>query len=309
LAPSHTRSRAFAFAVALGSQAALVAVCTGHRPLAALLLGVSTAEFTWLYLVAGVRPPRKPGILLTLILAVVLIVCGLLVGFNPGSEASASSREFATPIYRPPPRSTNSAKVTDKSFPGVILWPEVKKTRQKLTAPQRFSWLSPLSPVPRTPFEIPFTGQYWMFKPPQVAPPEGSYVRRSSPLELSFMTTDQRALAMQALQKLDHPLDLSCCGAIQIAISNADRHPGTIALELVLIDSKGPGQPAESLGKRDVASRPEASAIPVTEILDFPVPRAGIRKFDLIQVVFRLDFFRVDRSAKISIEHFTLVPP
>lgn len=191
----------------------------------------------------------------------------------------------------------------------MILWPEVTKTRQRLTAPGRFSWLSTFPAVPRTPFEIPFTGQYWMFKPPQIAPPPGSYVRRSSPLDLSFMTTDRRALAMQALQKLDHPLDLSCCGAIQIAISNADRHPGTVALELVLIDTKGPGQPAESLGKRDVLSRPEASAIPGTEILDFPIPRAGIRKFDLMQVVFRLDYFRIDRSAKISIEHFTLVPP
>ena len=111
----------------------------------------------------------------------------------------------------------------------------------------------------------------------------------------------------EALQKLDHALDLSCCRAIQIEISNADRYPGTIALELLLIDTLSSGQPLESLGRRDVLSRP--SALPVTEALDFPVPAAGIRKFDVMQVVFHRDFFRVDRSARISIERFTLVPP
>jgi hypothetical protein len=120
---------------------------------------------------------------------------------------------------------------------------------------------------------------------------------------------------MEGLQKLNHPLDLGCCREIQVAIENADRYPGTIALELLLIDSQAPGQPIQSLGKRDVLSRPEIkpldlSPIPVAETLDFPVPRvAEIREFDELQVLFRRAFFRIDRSAKISIEHFTLVPP
>jgi hypothetical protein len=86
-------------------------------------------------------------------------------------------------------------------------------------------------------------------------------------------------------------------------------------LELLLIDTQAPGQPVQSLGKRDVLSRPgvkplDLSAIAVTEVLDFPVPRESlIRQFDAIQVLFHRALFRVDRSAKISIEDFTLVPP
>jgi hypothetical protein len=120
---------------------------------------------------------------------------------------------------------------------------------------------------------------------------------------------------MEGVQKLTHALDLSCCRAIQVAIENADRYPGTIALELLLIDSQAPGQPVQSLGKRDVLSRPQIkpldlSPIPATEILDFPIPRvAEIREFDAMQVVFHRAFFRIDRSARISIERFTLVPP
>ena len=120
---------------------------------------------------------------------------------------------------------------------------------------------------------------------------------------------------MKALQKLDHPVDLACCSAIQVAISNADRYPGTIALELLLVDTQASGPLFQSLGQRDVLSRPnvkrsELAVIPVTEVLEFSVPRGTrIRQFDGIQVLFHRAFFRADRSARISIEHFILVPP
>jgi hypothetical protein len=317
------RFRASAFAVAVGAQTTLVAVWTGTPLLAATLLCLTAAGLMLLCLAAGAcrisQPANLPdsmlGTLLTLILAAGLTTGGGLVGFGSGSQGSgdadpkarADPRKSVTTLYETSPRSTRGAAVTDKSFPGVILWPQVKETHQELTAPRPLSWLTTLAPVPRTPFNIPFTGQYWMFRPPQEAPPPGSYFRRDSPLARSFLTTDRRPLFMEALQKLEHAVDLSCCRAIQISISNADRFPGTIALELVLIDSQAPGQPSQSLGKRDVLSRP--SAIPVTEVLDFPVPGAGIRKFNVMQVIFHPDIFRVDRSAKISIEHFILVPP
>ena len=113
---------------------------------------------------------------------------------------------------------------------------------------------------------------------------------------------------MEAVQKLDHPLDVMCCRAVQLSIENADRYPGTIALELLLIDTHAPGQPVQSLGRRDVLSLPGVQ--PATEVLDFQVPRVVmIRQFDAIQVLFHRALFRVDRSAKISIEHFTLEAP
>jgi hypothetical protein len=119
---------------------------------------------------------------------------------------------------------------------------------------------------------------------------------------------------MEALQKLDQAINLGCCRAIQIAISNGDRYFGTLALELILIDTKATGQPAQSLGTREVLSRPtrKSPVLPdflLPEILDFPIPRSSrIRQFDEIQVRFHRTSMRIDRSAKISIDRFILVP-
>jgi hypothetical protein len=317
-------ARSFAYAVALGGQTAVVAVWMGAPRLAATLLCFSAAGLTLLCLIADAYRAREPAslpdsllrILFTLILAAGLTVGGRVFGFKSGfqsgGEPDAKTRpELITKLYEP----SASIEVSDKSYQGVILWPVVKAT-QKLVAPPPVRQLGSLSPVvPRTPFRIPFSGQYWMDKPPLAAPPRDSYFRRSSPLDLAFLTTDQRPMSMKALQKLDHALDLECCSAIQLTISNADRYPGTIALELLLIDTQSPGQLVQSLGKRDVLSRPnvkglDQAVIPVNEVLEFPVPRsAQIRQFDGIQVLFHRTFFRSDRSARISIENFVLVPP
>ncbi len=325
----HTQFRASGFALALGAQTTIVAVWMGAPLLAAALLCLSAAGIRLLHLVALAsqrsRPSNWPKSLLQVVVSVILGV-GMTVGgqfagvhsdsqsrFDPDPKTQARPHEFVTNLYQP--SSAGSRAITDKSFPGVILWPEVKPEQKPLVAPAS-TWVpSALPPVPRTPSDIPFSGQYWMFKPPQEAPPRGSYFKRASPLDQSFLTTDQRPLSMEGLQKLNHPLDLACCRAIQVAIENADRYPGTVALELLLIDSQAPGQPMQSLGKRDVLSRPEIKPldlppIPVMETLEFPVPRiAEIREFDEMQVLFHRAFFRTDRSAKISIEHFTLVPP
>jgi hypothetical protein len=103
---------------------------------------------------------------------------------------------------------------------------------------------------------------------------------------------------MEAHQKLEHPIDLSCCGEIQIAISNADRYPATVALELILIDAGL----SQSLGTVDVPSRPQV-------MLRFPVPLGSpLHEFSELRIVFHRDRVRIDRSARISIEHFVLVP-
>jgi hypothetical protein len=335
-ARSHTWLRASGIAVALGGQTVIVAFWMEAPLLAAALLCSSAAGLTLLCLIGDAYRSREPSnlpdsllrILFTLILAAGLTVGGRIAGVDSGSQSGAEPdakarpgpNEIVTALYQPSPGSTGSIEVTDKSYQGVILWPKVRE-RQKLVAPSRTDLLSSLPPVAaRTPFRIPFSGQYWMFKPPLAAPPRGSYFRESSPLDLAFFTTDQRPMSMKALQKLDHPLDLGCCRAIQISISNADRYPGTVALELLLIDTQvpdtqAPGPLIQSLGQRDVLSRPNVkgfdfAVIPVTEVLEFPVPGSTrMRQFDGIQVLFHRTPFRIDRSARISIEHFILVPP
>ncbi len=339
--------RVSAFVVALGGQTTMVAVWVGTPLLAALLLCFSAVTLTLLCLVAGVYNLGGPAtsqnsllrILLSLILAAGLTVGGRELGFNsasqPGGEPDPKVRtsnplkkvralirtattqtesgrptELVTTLYEP----SSSIEITDASYPGVILWPYVRAADSVLTAPPS-PWLSsPPSSAPRARFSMRFSGQYWMFKRPQIAPPAGSYFRRASPLGLSFVTTDQKPMSMKAIQKLKHLIDLGCCRSIELTISNADRYPRTIALELLLVDTQAPGQPFQSLGKRDVLSLPKVqplylAAIPVTEVLDFPVPQnARIQEFDEIQVLFHRSALRIDRSALISIENFALVP-
>jgi hypothetical protein len=352
-ARSYTWLRGSAYAVALGGQTTIVCLWMGAPLLAATVLCLSAAGLTLLCLVADAYRSREPStlpdsllrILVTLILAQGLTVGGRVFDFNSGTQATEDSDpemrrgplgsaralirklgepnrdlqrgagkpdELITTLYQP----SAGIEITDKSYRGVILWPQVEEAQRVLAAPPRVELLSPLPPsVTPTPLRIPFSGQYWMFKAPLSAPPRGSYFRRSSPLDLSFLTTDREPLSMKALQKLDPPLHLGCCRAIQLGISNADRYPGTVALELVLIDTQSAGQLVQSLGKRDVLSRPnvkglDLAVLPVTEVLEFPVPRnARIRKFDVIQVLFHRAPFRNDRSARISLEHFILVPP
>lgn len=331
-----------ALTVSLSVQMSVVAALMGYLLLAATLVCLSAAMLTLLSITAGVYDPGRPeslprsalGVLLTVILAAGLTVGGLSPGFGFGSgsegnfalqarpgllaSARALSRKLTkredgsgpnpsvTKVYLPP---EDTVEITDQNFPGVILWPEIKEKYTILVAPLPSWTTTPLTTVPKTPFSIPFSGQYWMFKPPYLRPPEGSYFRREDPRELSFVTTDHRPMSMEARQKLDHTIDLRCCRGIQIAISNADRYPGTIALELVLIDRTG----EVNLGKRQVTTHPAGgwwrSPSPAPEILDFPIPASvGIREFDQIKVVFDRMALRVERSARISIQRFILVP-
>ena len=126
--------------------------------------------------------------------------------------------------------------------------------------------------MPR-PLSIPFSGEYWMFRWPYARPPKTSFFQRGSPAALSFSSTDHRPLQMEARHKLDQPVALSCCSAIRLEIRNADRYPGTISLELVLINNEQPGAPSLNLGRSNVTSRPDFSrdpVVPVPETLELP---------------------------------------
>jgi hypothetical protein len=83
-------------------------------------------------------------------------------------------------------------------------------------------------------------------------------------------------------------------------------------VELVLLNSEFPTTGAQSLGRSVVASMPDINKDPVTpvrETLDFAMPAAPvIEAFDEFKVVFLRDRRRMDKSAKIAIDRFVLVP-
>jgi hypothetical protein len=337
--PSRFRELIPGFAGSLAIQAGLLAFPMGFPILAAALFCLSVAMVTLSALRAGAYHAQTPtnlprsilGFLLTLILAAGLTVGGLAGSFGaeshwhsplqrrPGPMQSlrallhkifdengpAQPKPRVTDLYLPP---AGNVEITDNSFPGVILLPE-GKPEQPVLNPPSLSWnqISPeLGAV--KPLSIPFSGVYWMFRSPFDRPPRSSHVQQGSPLSLSFRTTDHAPMFMEAYQKLDREIDIECCRSIQVAISSTDLFPGTVALELVLINSQSPGQPL-TLGTIPVSSGPRANSAPAQETLDFAIPAArGPRQFDVIKLIFHRDRLRLERSARVSIQRFVLSP-
>ena len=281
---------------------------------------------------ARVSLPRSIlGFLLTLILAAGLTV-GSLAGHldststwrspflhRPGPLQSArallhelmngggdqSPDQTATNIVLPP---AGAVEYTDNSFPGVVLLSEAPASQPILIAPVLPSLRSPPDAPPIQPFTIPFSGEYWMYRPPYRRPPPTSHVQKGNPVALSFRTTDRSPLEMEARQKLARAISLACCSEIRIAISSLDRFPATVALELILIDSKAAGWPSLSLGNVPVTARPSPT-MPASAILPFRIPRpTPLREFDQFRVIFHRDRLRAEHSARISIGGFVLVP-
>jgi len=318
-------------AVSCALQAGAWALAVGYPLAATALFVMSTALVTALAMSSGVYwPARQPslprsilGVVLTVLLAVGLTVGGVTshlhqtwgwnLGYRPPGGLVATARDFLRSLFHNPQADVpdtyaaafhsapagNGLNLNDGGFPGVVLWPEIKPvTRLVAPLPGGGRYGTSLA----RPMSIPFAGEYWMFKPPYRRPPLASFFRRGSPLGLSYTTVDHRPLEMEAHQKLDPPVDLHCCGKIQIEISNADRYPGTVALELVLIDATRFAVQERSLGTAAVG--PQAS-----QTLDFPIP-AGmtLAQCGEFEVVFHRSPTREDKSARVAIERFVLVP-
>jgi hypothetical protein len=298
------------FVGSLAAQAGLIALLWRHPFRAAALFVLSAAILTSLSIATGAYRPGNPpslphsalSVVLTFMLAATLTFGGVAARGRGGrgSEAASGSpgdggQSAAAAVNDPlaPPEST----AFGGDFPGVILLPELKSFTTLFVpvpaAPDKFG-----APVPR-PLGIPFSGEYWMFRWPAERPPRRSIIRRGNASELSFHTTDGVRMEMEAHQKLDFPVGVHCCTQIQVAIRNADPFPGTVAMELLLIDASVPINLVQSLG----------TAAPAGQVLTYRIPSiTSLQKFDELKVVFHRDRIRADKSAKIAIERFILVP-
>jgi hypothetical protein len=333
--PFLTRHLGPALTVAAGLQFGVAAGLFRHQFLAGGLLTLSVAMLTVFAISSGAwEPPRPPtlprsvfGALMTVALAVGLTILAagggggwgwfgwggggdeassrplgdLLAGRHPAPAASAGQRPSTPDMIVP-----GAADVAG-SFPGVILWPEIQEvTRLIVPLPANPGALA----ASKNPYGIPFGGEYWFFRVPFRRPPPRSVLERGTPWKISFSTTDRWPLNMEAHEKLDRPMDISCCSRIRVAVANADRYPHTVSLELILRDL--PGGESQSLGTVPVTSVPDLKADPVSpvaETLDFAVPaEPRVRVFNEMTVVYHRDYTRVYRSARVSIERFILVP-
>ena len=187
-------------------------------------------------------------------------------------------------------------------FPGVILWPEETPHTMLVPPPPSIGRGRSLGSRAK-PLSIPFYGAYWFFRWPDKRPPPNSIVARGSTMKTVYRSVDHMALTMEAHQNFGALLDLSCCKSIEVVIGNADPLSEGIRLELLLVNTE-----LEARSRRyRSGGMPVSTAI--EETLSFPVPGdSALRQFDEATVRFHRGQQQWEKSAKIAIERFVLVP-
>jgi hypothetical protein len=313
-------------AVSFTLQMGAAGILLREPAIAGISFTAGVAMFTVLALASRAVQPKPPrsmprsflALALTVLLAIGLTIGGMMPSFlrGPGGGDPDGSSAKTQPPGMPGSGPDNmpaasAAGLADGGFPGVILWPEIKPI-PTLIAPMPQTSDGSFVPALVRPLSIPFSGEYWLYRWPFARPPKSSYFQRGSPSKLSFSSTDRRPIQMEAHHKLDQPIALNCCRAIRLEITNADRYRGTISLELILIDNESPRESWISLGRYPVNSMPDLSAervVPVPETIDFPISEAAAtHSFDEFKIVFQRARWRTDKSARVAIERFILVP-
>jgi hypothetical protein len=193
-------------------------------------------------------------------------------------------------------------------FPGIKLYPEAEP-HTRLVAPPLGGNKS-FGVARSDPVSIPFDGVYWFWRGPSDRPPSNSIVMHGSPSARFFRSTDG-GMSMEARQNLGFMVDPKRYGAIELFIENADPFPNTVSILLKIRDTTVPGKTLLSLGMEGVSTpaSPGGSGVGRTQMLRFRIPSAiAIGSFDELTVSYYLKGARSDRSARIAIERFRLVP-
>jgi hypothetical protein len=192
-------------------------------------------------------------------------------------------------------------------FAGVELYPEVKP-HIRLVAPPLIGTRG--SGVDRSdPLSIPFEGVYWFWRGPSDRPPLNSVVMHGSPSAQFFRSTDGDGMSMEARQNLGFAVDPKRYGAIEIFIQNVDPFPNTVSILLKVRSTAAAGKRVLSLGMQDVSAPASSAGTGNTQMLRFLIPTGiPIGSFDELTVSYYLKGARSDRSARIAIDRFRLVP-
>jgi hypothetical protein len=301
-----------AFVIAICAQTALILAIAGYLFFAGALLSTSLAMLVWRWTaldrLAAMRLTGKGQSILLCAFAIFFTVLALIpwlpAKLNRRNDVAAHKPALIT-------HESKDSDVPGSDYVGIILWPPpVKKT--EIVPPKPHSTSFEIGKAAK-PVVIPFDGQYWYFKAPSTRPGPRAHVAHGRSTYVNVRSTDSAPLLMEAYQNLGTSIDLGCCSEIDVAITNADVRPGTIALGLRLADSTSLGEPSQELGYRTVVSSKETSVPltrpPVDEVLRFPIPRpTTIHRFDEITIEFLSARERARAGAKVSIQTFTLIP-
>lgn len=203
-----------------------------------------------------------------------------------------------------------SAAATLSGYESVVLWPSPPKKEIVAPLPADPNLLAPGS---HSPLVIPFNGAYWYLQPPNKEPGKRAHHAFGTPMRLNIRSNNDLSMTMQAQQLLENPVLLSRCRAIEVDIENADDHPGSIALAMLLEDSRSKANSDVYLGQQVLASTVSdgfrTTTAPVHDSVRFEVPNtAKIRTFDRISIMILPDWERTLTGPKIAIDQFQLFP-
>jgi len=196
--------------------------------------------------------------------------------------------------------------ITGPIFPAVELYPDEHHVTKLVAPPAVLS--GGRSRGNFDPFSIPFGGVYWFWHGPSDQPPRNSVVLLGSPLAHFFRSTDGDLMSMEARQNLGFAVDPRRYRAIEIEIQNADPFPNSVSLALKIRNTALTGKPSQNLGLEKVPATASANETS-HQTLRFPIPsRLAMGSFDELTVIYFLKGARANRSARIAIERFRLVP-
>jgi hypothetical protein len=193
-------------------------------------------------------------------------------------------------------------------FAGVELYPEVAP-HNRLVAPP-LAGTAGFSMARSDPLSIPFDGVYWFWRGPSDQPPSNSVVMHGSPSARFFRSADGDGMSMEARQNLGFAVDPKRYSAIEIEIQNADPFPNSVSILLKIRNTTIPGKPIQTLGMEAVStSVSSAGSVASRQTLRFHIPSSIVMgSFDELTVSYYLKGARSDKSARIAIDGFRLVP-
>jgi hypothetical protein len=304
-----------AFSLAICAQSALILAIADRPLLASILLSICLSLLVWQWSALDTSAIKQFAGPRQSILLCVFAVCFTVLALIPwiAGKSYASDKSPRKPALIT--HESRESAVPGSDYVGVILWPPpIKKT--EIVPPRPHSTSFAIG-KPSQPIVIPFDGQYWYFKAPSKRPGPRAHVAHGKAMYANVRSTNSAPLLMEAYQNLGTSIDLECCSEIDVAITNADVRPGTIALAIRLGDSDSTGNSSLDLGERPIVSS-KATQIPmnrppVDEVLRFPIPLliatpTTIQRFDEITIVFLSSGVRARVGAKVSIQSFTLIP-
>lgn len=295
----HWKKFIGALCAALLLQIGMGAALGEESLISALTLGLAAAPILWrIRQERNLRGAFKPR--LTAAIAALLAVLSLThyLPVHYGGEGT----ETRFPASGKPVKTTSAGFSVGGKYRGVILTPE-EEEHTILVPPLPMMGHDPFR-VHKDPIGIPFYGVYWFFQTPDKEPNGDAYRVKGNPDNITFHAADALPLLMEAHQNLGRLIDMSACSRIEIVVRNADLFPGSVALELALVNTTLAGHPSQSLGGSPIKSKP-----PSRETLSFKIPPApAIQQFDELTIRFPRAYYRRTRSAKIAIERFFLIP-